>query len=198
MLRIMLKGTLMKIYIAAVFAAAAVFVQALPPPQGGRPERGGEMFLQRALNDRDLMRSLGVADETVAKIDEANKAVNDRLRAAKTRIDDLSAKQVELAGAIFSTPGADPKPLMDVIDEIGRLRIVTAQEMTRRMLILRDTLTREQMKALKERLDEQRKLRREQFLKESERGSRRAKEEPREKPAAAPQPSRPGSSASEP
>lgn len=179
----LMKGTAMKFYSAllAALCAAALFAQTMPPmprlspPPASRSERmgGGEMMIQRMLNDRNLMKKLGVDGETVAKIDEANKAVNERLRTAKTRIDELSAKQVELAGTILNTPGADPQPLMNIIAEIGQLRIVTAQEMTRRMLILRDHLTPEQMKTLKKRFDEQRNIRREQMLNFGERGPRR-------------------------
>lgn len=129
---------------------------------GGRSERSGEMLLFRLLNNREIMDGLGISEATAKKIESENKAINAKLSTQRTRIDELSAKQVELAKEIISTPGEDPKPLMDIIEEIGQLRIKAAQCMTRRMLVLRDNLTQEQMKALKERLDEQRRIRREQ------------------------------------
>lgn len=169
------------IFVCAAMLTAACVAQAAagrptegtPPPP--RPERG-DIMLMRTLNDRALIRGLGISEESVAKIDEANRAVNERIHSARLRIEELSAKQLALATEIFSTPGSDPAPLMDVIAEIGQLRITTAQEMTRRMLILRDNLTQEQMKTLKTRIDEQRKQRREQMQKEGismgERGRR--------------------------
>lgn len=143
---------------ASALAAAFAFAQDVekpefgakgPPPkmqiQGFMPNAG--MWIPKMFSHKKALAKIGVTDEAVVeKISTGLDALQSRGGDLEGKIRELSREQAKLFRSLIKDKDADQKPVMEIIDEIAKLRAEQGRLSVEAIVLLRDNLTPEQMK----------------------------------------------------
>ena len=148
--------------IVAVLATACVLAQE-KPRRGGRHQRGerpamgerpmpGQMmhaagaWVPRMLSTKASLEKIGVTDEAVsAKLLAELKPLKEQGDVLERKIREVSRDQAQLMRGLLKDKGADPKAVMDRIDEVAKLRAEQGRLSVRALVALRDNLAPEQL-----------------------------------------------------
>ncbi len=153
------------IVIVAVLATVCVLAQDKPrragkhqrgerAAMGERPMRGpGPMMHQvpgawvpRMLSNKANLEKIGVTDEAQGKKIVAElKPLKEQGEVLEKKIRELSREQFQQIRSLLRDKGADPKAVMDKIDEVAKLRAEQGRLSVRAIVVLRDNLTPEQL-----------------------------------------------------
>lgn len=142
--------------IAAAMAAACAFAQEKPtPPNGGMHPRGPMMqhagpWMVRMLSNKGALEKMGVTDDALKdKIIAALNPIKDEGEALEKKIREISREQAEMTRGLFDDKTRDPKPVMDKITEVAKLRAEQGRLAVKAFLVLRDNLPQEQLEKAK-------------------------------------------------
>ena len=142
--------------IAAAMAAACVFAQETPtPPNGGMHPRGPMMqhagpWVVRMLSSKEALEKMGVSDDALKdKILAALAPIKEEGDALEKKIREISHEQAEMTRGLFDDKTRDPKPVMDKITEVAKLRAEQGRLSVKAFLVLRDNLPQEQLEKAK-------------------------------------------------
>ena len=149
--------------IVAVLATACVLAQDKPRRGGGKHQRGerpaagerpmaGPMmhaagaWVPRMLASKASLEKIGVTDEALrTKLIAELKPLKEQGDLLEQRIRDVSREQVKLMQGLLKDKGCDPKPVMEKIDEVAKLRSEQGRLSVRALVVLRDNLSPEQL-----------------------------------------------------
>ena len=122
------------------------------------------LIFARMLSNPEFIKGLGLPDETVAKLTEGLKKIEEQERALREEMDKLRKSQTELLAALMSDrtkTGEEVREISSKIDEIhGKIFNLGVD----RMLLIRDNLTDEQIKQAGEQVKKNFDLRREEMM----------------------------------
>lgn len=117
-----------------------------PPPmrqgKGGMMERGEMMMLMRPA----VVKQLELTSEQQAQIAAVVGSASNEMSSLRTKIQTLAKKQAELMGA----ENIDENAVLQLADEIGKVRSDTAKIQIKQMLAARKILTVEQRLKMRE------------------------------------------------
>lgn len=153
------------IVIVAVLATVCVLAQDKPRRGGGkhrgeraaageRPMRGPGPMMRNApgawvplmLSTKASLEKLGVTDEAQSnKIIAELKPLKEQGEVLEKKIRELSREQFQQMRGLLKDKGADPKAVLDKIDEVAKLRAEQGRISVRAIVVLRDNLTPEQL-----------------------------------------------------
>lgn len=146
------------IIIAAVaVAAACAFAQEADKPecgQKGKPQKphmqafmpNAGMWIPKMFSDKGIFEKIGLTDEAaVEKISADLAALESRGCDIEGKIRELSREQSKLFMKLLKDGDADQKQVMDIIDEIAKLRAEQGRISVEAIMVLRSGLTQEQM-----------------------------------------------------
>lgn len=153
--------------IVAVLATACVLAQDKPRRGGGkhrgeRPAAGerqmhGPMmhaagaWVARMLADKASLEKIGVTDEALsAKLIAELKPLREQGDVLEKKIREVSREQFKMMQGLLKDKGADPKAVMDKIDEVAKLRAEQGRLSVRSLVVLRDNLSPEQLAKARE------------------------------------------------
>lgn len=151
--------------IAAALVTACVMAQdkAGPAREGGRqmPHARGPMMQQsgmwvtKMLSNKHGLERIGVTDPALCdKIIAAVSKLKEKGDDLEQKIRAISREQAELTRGLLEDKERDPKPVMDKIGEVARLRAEQGKISVRALLVLRDYLAPEQLTKVKEMIKE--------------------------------------------
>ena len=120
----------MKILAMAVaMAAACTLAQEGPSrPHGGMPFRGPMMqqtgpWVLRMLANKAVLDKIGVTDEALRdKLLTALAPLKEQGEEIEKKIREISHEQMKLTRGLFEDKARDPKPVLDKITEVAKLR----------------------------------------------------------------------------
>ena len=143
--------------IATAIVAACAFAQEKPNPQPRRMMPRMPMMMHqsgpwvaRMLSSKTTLEKIGVADEALRdKIIAMIAPLKDKGDALDKKIRDIAFEQAEMTRALFDDKTRDPKPVMDKIGEVAKLRAEQARISVKAMLMLRENLSAEQLEKAK-------------------------------------------------
>jgi len=145
-----------------------------------------------------VAESVGVTPATLKTIREGLAELGREQAAASEALRTQTRAHSELAAKVLTEPKADTAALARQIEEIGQLRTTLALVNLRKLVLLRDNLTAEQLESLNRRAREQEKKggglgrgegaggRRQEQQRQKRGGKKAAEAEPREAPAVNP------------
>jgi hypothetical protein len=152
------------IVIVAVLATVCVLAQDKPRRGGGkhrgeraaageRPMHGpGPMmhapgaWVPRMLSTKTSLERIGVKDEALCtKLLAELKPLKEQGDVLEKKIREVSREQFQQMRALLKDKDADPKAVMDKIDEVAKLRAEQGRLSVRAIVVLRDNLTPEQL-----------------------------------------------------
>ena len=154
--------------IVAVLATACVLAQERPRRGGGKQRRGerpamaerpmgGPMmhaagaWVPRMLASKASLEKIGVTDgEQCKKLLAEFKPLKEHGDDLEQRIREISREQAHMMRGLLQDKGSDPKPVMDKIDEVAKLRAEQGRLSVKAMLVLRDNLSPEQLAKARE------------------------------------------------
>ena len=147
----------MKILTMAVaMAAACALAQEKPDrPHGGMPPRGPMMqqagpWMVRMLSSKATLDKIGVTDEALRdKLLTALAPLKEQGDEIEKKIRDISHQQAELTRGLFEDKTRDPKPVLDKITEVAKLRAEQGHISVKAFLVLRDNLPPELLEKAK-------------------------------------------------
>ena len=155
------------IVIVAALATVCVLAQDKPRRGGGkhrgeRPAAGerqmhGPMmhaagaWVPRMLADKASLEKIGVTDEALStKILAELKPLKEQGDVLEKKIREISREQAQLMRGLLNDKASDPKPAMDKIDEVAKLRAEQGRLSVRAIVVLRDNLSPEQLEKARE------------------------------------------------
>ena len=155
-----------KLVMAVVATLAAVCVMAEEPQRGPRRhpgERNGERrahfdrmpppmmmhgsgaMMLRMLSSKPTLERIGVTDEAQSKqLADAIKPVMEESGKLEMRTREIMREQAQSLRDLLKDKAADPKAVMDKVDELEKLRTEQGRLAVKAVLVLRDILTPEQ------------------------------------------------------
>ena len=152
------------VIVVAAVAAACVVAQDKPNrgpngrggPGGDRPHAGERphsgmgpnagMWVPRMFSSKAALERIGVTDEAQrTKIQEGLRQQMEQGDEIERQIREISRQQAEAMQELLKDKAADPKPLMEKIGEVAKLRAKQARLSVKAILVLRDNLTPEQL-----------------------------------------------------
>ena len=155
--------------LVAVLATACVLAQDKPRRGGGkhrgeRPAAGerqmhgpGPMmhaagaWVPRMLANKASLEKIGVTDEALgAKLIAELKPLREQGDVLEKKIREVSREQFKMMQGLLKDKGADPKAVMDKIDEVAKLRAEQGCLSVRALVVLRDNLSPEQLAKARE------------------------------------------------
>ena len=165
--------------VVAVLATACVLAQEKPRRGGGRRHQRGERpaaserqmggggmmhaagaWIPRMFANKANMERIGVTDEALrTKLLTALKPLQERGDGLDQKIREVSREQFKLMQGLVKDKGADPKAVMDKIDEVAKLRAEQGRLSVRALLVLRDNLSTEQLEKVCELIRERGRMR---------------------------------------
>lgn len=136
-------------------------------------ERGGEQpfwavpesdrIIDRLLANAKFVAELGLTDDTVTKLHDEMKVVQDKSIDLDAQIHKLALDQAEQMSRFLQSTDAGTNGLMKVVEEIGKQRTEQAKLAIQRLLVLRKYLTPEQIRKahelVRERMQKEREAR---------------------------------------
>ena len=153
-----------KLGIVIVAALATVCVLAQDRPRRGgkhqrgeraamgeRPMRGPGPMMQgawvpRMLSSKASMEKIGVTDEALStKLLAELKPLKEQGDMLEKKLHEVSREQFRMMQGLLRDKGADPKAVMEKIDEVAKLRAEQGSLSVRALVVLRDNLSPEQL-----------------------------------------------------
>jgi len=131
------------------------------------------MVLEQILADPDLVQKVGLSDEQTKTLHEAvseSKKEQIRIKA------DMDIAAVEQADKMAQT-NIDEKEIMNIVEKVGNLRTQLAKSMIKELLVVKKTLTPEQVKKVKE---VTREMHRQKMMEEKEKKKEEGKDHRKE------------------
>lgn len=104
-----------------------------------------EMGLTRLLGMGRAAEELGVSQETIQKIREQMQALREKEIDLQAQMQKLSLRQASLVSSLMSDRTRKPDESMQLVEEIGAVRTELAKMTIRRLLVVRENLTDEQI-----------------------------------------------------
>ena len=150
------------IVIVAALATVSVLAQDRPR-RGGRQQRGerpaagehqmrghGNMmqgaWVPRMLSSQVSLEKIGVTDEALrTKLLAELKPLKEQGELLERKLHEVSREQFQQMRALLKDKSADPKAVMDKIDEVAKLRAEQGRLSVRALVVLRDNLSPEQL-----------------------------------------------------
>jgi len=125
--------------------------------QQARPTRSINYgnWVGRRVMTKEFMEKVGITDEQAAKFKTLMDETATRQKTLEAEIHKLSIKQAQIAKKVLNEPGADTAEIMEIIENIGKLRTEQAKNNTKILIHIRDTLTEEQRKKASEAIAEE-------------------------------------------
>ena len=152
--------------IVAVLATACVLAQDKPrrggkhrgerPAAGERQMHGPMMhaagaWVPRMLSNKASLEKIGVTDEALStKLLAELKPLREQGDLLEQKIREVSREQAKLMQGLLKDKGSDPKPVMEKIDEVAKLRAEQGRLSVRALVVLRDNLSPEQLAKARE------------------------------------------------
>ena len=154
------------IVLVAVLATACVLAQDKPrrggkhrgerPAAGVRQMHGPMMhaagaWVPRMLSNKASLEKIGVTDEALStKLLAELKPLREQGDLLEQKIREVSREQAKLMQGLLKDKGSDPKPVMEKIDEVAKLRAEQGRLSVRALVVLRDNLSPEQLAKARE------------------------------------------------
>ena len=154
------------IVLVAVLATACVLAQDKPrrggkhrgerPAAGERQMHGPMMhaagaWVPRMLSNKASLEKIGVTDEALStKLLAELKPLREQGDLLEQKIREVSREQAKLMQGLLKDKGSDPKPVMEKIDEVAKLRAEQGRLSVRALVVLRDNLSPEQLAKARE------------------------------------------------
>ncbi len=156
---------------AAVATAVSALAQDQARPEGrteGRPEgrmerrpegggvRGGmmagggfdqSMLLLRIIDDPETAKAINLTAVQREALQKGTKALDDRMTVVSESLRVASLEQAALAAKVMADKQAVTNELMVLVQKIGGLRTEQATIQTEKLIVIRDTLSAEQIRA---------------------------------------------------
>ena len=131
------------------------------PKRRWQAERGGEQpsswavpesdrIIDRLLANPKFVAELGLTDDTVNKLHDEMKGVQDQFIDLDAQIRKLALEQAEQMSRCLQSAEAGTNGLMKVVEEIGKQRTEQAKLAIQRLLVIRKYLTPEQIRKARE------------------------------------------------
>ena len=151
--------------IVAVLATACVLAQEKPRrggkhrgerPAAGERQRGPMMhaagaWVPRMLSNKASLEKIGVTDEALStKLIAELKPLREQGDLLEQKIREVSREQAKLMQDLLKDKGSDPRPVMEKIDEVAKLRAEQGRLSVRALVVLRDNLSPEQLAKARE------------------------------------------------
>ncbi len=145
---------------------------------GGRMTMGPggfdqSMLLLRLMDDPETAASLKLTDEQKAALKKGAQAMDERQAAVSEALRVAALEQAALAAKVMADKQASTNELMALVEKVGALRTEQAKIQTEKLLVIRDTLTAEQIRAAGElatkRMEQMRERMRERMRQRPER-----------------------------
>ena len=157
-----------KLAVIIVAALATACVVAQDRPNRGPHGRGGDggrphpamgpnagMWVPRMFSSKAALEKIGVTDEALRmRILEGLRRHKEQGDEIEQKIREISREQAESMRNLLQDKEADPKAVMDKIDEVAKLRAKQGRLSVKSILVLRDNLTPEQLEKARELLRE--------------------------------------------
>ena len=137
---------------AAALAATCAFAQGgSAQPRGGAPHMNqAGPWVARMLSSKTTLEKIGVTDEAMREAILAGIVpLREKGDAIEKKIRDISREQAELTRGLFEDKQSDPKPVMDKISEVAKLRAEQGRISVKAIIVLRDNLSPEQLEKAK-------------------------------------------------
>jgi Spy/CpxP family protein refolding chaperone len=137
--------------VALVSLSTATVAQHMGGPGGGQPRamhRGGdgrEAVLMRMLRDPDVVEAAGITDEQLATLRTAWLTIEKRGIALRAELETAGLEQASL----LTEAQVDKAAVMAAVEKTGAIRTELAKLKVEHLLTLKETLTEEQLKALR-------------------------------------------------
>ena len=109
-----------------------------------------DRIIDRLLANPKFVAELGLTDETVNKLHDEMKGVQDKSIDLDAQIRKLALEQAEQVNRFLQSAEAGTNGLMKVVEEIGRQRTEQAKLAIQRLIVLRKYLTPEQIRKARE------------------------------------------------
>ena len=117
----------------------------MPPMRGPMMQQSG-IWVTRMLSSKHGLERIGVTDPALCdKIIAAMAPLKEKGDALEQKIRALAREQAELTRGLLEDKTREPKPVMEKIDEVARLRAKQGKLSVNALLILRDNLPPEQL-----------------------------------------------------
>ncbi len=151
----------------AVATAVSAFAQDKGRPEGrpeGRQERRPEggalrggmtagggldqsMLLLRIMDDPETAKAINLTAVQREALQKGTKALDDRMTVVSESLRVASLEQAALAAKVMADKQAATNELMTLVQKIGGLRTEQANIQTEKLIVIRDTLSAEQIRA---------------------------------------------------
>ena len=123
------------------------------PGMGMGPNAG--MWVPRMFSSKAALERIGVTDEAQrTKIQEGLRQQMEQGEEIERQIREISRQQAEAMQELLKDKAADPKPVMEKVGEVAKLRAKQARLSVKAILVLRDNLTPEQLEKVRAMLQE--------------------------------------------
>jgi Spy/CpxP family protein refolding chaperone len=127
-----------------------------PPPGGpgmwggmGQGEGDGlraDMMLERILTNADMIAKIGLSDDQAKTLNTAIADIKSKRATIKSQMDALALEQVTK----MAQTNVDEKAVLKLVEQIGELRTQIAKSAISELLLIKRTVTPEQMKKMRE------------------------------------------------
>ena len=108
-------------------------------------------WVARLLSSKANLEKIGVTDaELQGKILAAVKPLKDKGDELEQKVREISREQARMMRELFEDTGRDPKPVLDQIGEVAKLRAEQGRLSVKAILALRDLLDRDQLAKARE------------------------------------------------
>ncbi len=146
---------------------AAVLVLACASAFGQQNERDGQRrprttinrgnWIGRRVLSQEFMDKVGIKGEQAAQLKRELEAIDKLSQALDEEIGKAALEQAEIAKKVLSEAGANTDEMMQIIERIGKSRTEQAKLATKRLIVIRDTLTATQREKASAILNEEQK-----------------------------------------
>ena len=140
---------------------------------GGGMMGGGMMggnWLEGRIMQPEFMEKVGLTQDGVDKLKAALKELDDAAQKINEEIMTLSRQQAELMQKVLVEADAKPDELIALAEKIGGLRTEQAKLATKRLIVIRDSLTAEQRKKIGDLLKEEQQQRQQRMQQRQQQG----------------------------
>lgn len=121
-------------------------------PMGGRMMMGGggfdqNMLLLRLMDDPETAQAIKLTEAQKEALKTGSQALDERQTMVNEALRIAALEQATLAAKVMADKQASSDDLMAQVEKVGALRIEQAKIQTEKLLVIRDTLTAEQIRA---------------------------------------------------
>ena len=108
------------------------------------------MFLLRVMDDPAMAETLKLTDEQKDAFKKGTTALDERKAVVREALNIAALEQAAVAAKIMADKQASTDELMALVEKIGGLKTEQAKIQTEKLLVIRDTLTDEQIRSASE------------------------------------------------